>query len=169
VISNLQQPAPEESADDESHGMERQETGRQPEDDEQQPQTSTSGGKARRRTAASRTQRPCPVDGCSSVNTDLRKHLKCCHRTLSAVDVDELVKERLHSLVESHKGQTRRRAASTRYQKPCPVSGCSSVNTDLRKHLVCCHRALTTEEIDQLVKSQPRRARAVPVKRLVRR
>jgi hypothetical protein len=137
----------------------------QPDDDEQ-PQASTSSGKPRRRAVASRPQRPCPVAGCPSVNADLRRHLKCCHRSLSADEINELVRTRLQMEVESHRGKTRRRAASSRYQKPCPVAGCTSLNTDLRKHLLCCHRSLSTEDMDEMVKNQPRRRPVKPIKRL---
>lgn len=99
-------------------------------------------GKTRVRAASARNQKPCPVNGCPSVDTDMRKHLKCCHsHELSTDEVDRLVKaqprKKRHDSAAGtsrsvNAGKTRRAAANVRRQKPCPMEGCPLENTDLR-------------------------------------
>jgi hypothetical protein len=57
------------------------------------------------------------------------------------------------------KDKPRQRTATSRNQKPCPVSGCLSKNTNMKKHLRCCHPLLTEADIKKLISEQPRMPR----------
>lgn len=60
------------------------------------------------------------------------------------------------TMVKSKKVERRERKET----KQCPVSGCPSRNTDMKKHLAHCHKMLTAQEIADLVRALPRKPRA---------
>lgn len=63
-------------------------------------------GVPRNTTSTTRPQKPCPIVGCPSMNANMRKHFRSCHKELTAAEMDELIR-----------GQVRRRRTSTRRQQ----------------------------------------------------
>jgi hypothetical protein len=53
----------------------------------------TNAGMARRRTSTRRIQKPCPMPACPARTTDLRKHMRNCHKQLTNADITAYVKD----------------------------------------------------------------------------